>query len=83
MARPLQSDQKTNGQLLLQDMSSEEKRSLQSSQKRVRDTISYHVAPGRITTHNLRGRQAVTSHTDKALKLRLDVIQGVFFESNM
>ena len=59
------------------DMSRAEKRSLQSSQKRVRNTIGYHLSPVTITTQTIKGKQAITSHTEKGIKLRLNVIHGV------
>lgn len=58
-------------------MSRAEKRSLQSSQKRVRNTIGYHLSPVTITTQTIRGKQAITSHTEKGIKLKLNVIHGV------
>ena len=62
---------------LLIDMSKADKRSLQSSQKRVKNTIRYHITPAIIKTQTIRGRQAITSTTEKSIKLRLDVINGV------
>ena len=63
--------------LVVLDMSRAEKRSLQSNQKRVRNTIGYHLSPVTITTQTIRGKQAITSHTEKGIKLRLNVIHGV------
>lgn len=58
-------------------MSALEKRTLQSSQMRVRTTLHYHVTRGVVTTATLRGGRAVTSLTDRGSRLRLDVINGV------